>query len=439
MAAAMGRRIFYDGLNLALPRGTGIATYTRVLAGMAHELGYEIGVFFSGKSPPSKDRLIRELDFVDPRGAPRLSKAQRYWNDAFDLLRLSRGLRPTPVSLSGTVLAEGFNAANPPYRHLFVARALFQGAARYFRWRGRCAELDFSVAPDILHCTYPLPIRARTARNVYTIHDVIPLRLPRTSLDDKQALLRLLRHLAETADHIVTVSENSRRDIIELLGIDAARITNTYECVFFPDKILNRPEANIAAELSGLFGLEPDGYLLFHGAIEPKKNVKALLHAHLIAQVRIPLVLAGGGGWSNEEELALLDRVEAEDRDLPVRQRRILRVGFVERALLASLIRGARAVVFPSLYEGFGLPVLEAMTLGTPVVTSRVASLPEVAGDAALYVDPYDTDDIARAIKTIAADAGLRAELAERGRGRAELFSPARYRERVAALYRSLS
>ncbi len=107
--------------------------------------------------------------------------------------------------------------------------------------------------------------------------------------------------------------------------------------------------------------------------------------------------------------------------------------------MLITLIRGARAVLFPSLYEGFGLPVLEAMLLGTPVVTSRTSSLPEIAGDAALYVDPYDIDDIAEAIKTITADDGLRTELSQRGRAQAELFSVARYRERVAALYERLA
>jgi glycosyltransferase involved in cell wall biosynthesis len=106
--------------------------------------------------------------------------------------------------------------------------------------------------------------------------------------------------------------------------------------------------------------------------------------------------------------------------------------------MLVSLIRGARAVIFPSLYEGFGLPVLEAMQLGTPVITSRTSSLPEIGGDAALYVNPYDINDIARAIRTIASDQGLRAELARRGLVQAELFSVARYRERVAELYQRL-
>ncbi len=115
-----------------------------------------------------------------------------------------------------------------------------------------------------------------------------------------------------------------------------------------------------------------------------------------------------------------------------------MHLDYVTVRLLVDLIRGARALVFPSLYEGFGLPVLEAMQLGTPVVTSRTSSLPEIAGEAALYVNPYDIVDIAKAIKTIAADRDLRAELSRRGRQQAALFSVERYRERVADLYQRL-
>jgi glycosyltransferase involved in cell wall biosynthesis len=113
-------------------------------------------------------------------------------------------------------------------------------------------------------------------------------------------------------------------------------------------------------------------------------------------------------------------------------------LGFVPRSVLRVFYSRARAFLFPSLYEGFGLPVLEAMMLGTPVVTSRAASLPEIAGDAALLVDPYDADDIAGAITTIVNDGDLRAELSRRGRTQAAKFSLERYRERVQALYASL-
>ena len=150
------------------------------------------------------------------------------------------------------------------------------------------------------------------------------------------------------------------------------------------------------------------------------------------------LVITGRAGGGPRTEAALLKQILEEQRPLAGSCRRLYRFEYGSRSMLVTLIRGARAVLFPSLYEGFGLPVLEAMLLGTPVVTSRTSSLPEIAGDAALYVDPYETDDIARAIKTITADGDLRAELTRRGRVQAEQFSVARYRERVGPLYERL-
>ena len=114
------------------------------------------------------------------------------------------------------------------------------------------------------------------------------------------------------------------------------------------------------------------------------------------------------------------------------------RIPYLPLGQLISLIRGARGVLFPSLYEGFGLPVLEAMMLGAPVITSTVSSLPEIAGDAALLVDPLDVDDIAKAIRSFDHDGDLRAELSRRGVKRAAYFSPAAYEKRIAALYKRL-
>jgi glycosyltransferase involved in cell wall biosynthesis len=118
--------------------------------------------------------------------------------------------------------------------------------------------------------------------------------------------------------------------------------------------------------------------------------------------------------------------------------RRVRQIPYLPLSQLVSLIRGARGVLFPSLYEGFGLPVLEAMMLGAPVITSNVSSLPEIAGDAALLVDPFDVDDIARAIRALDNDKDLRAELGQRGVRRAAKFSPQAYDDRISALYRRL-
>ncbi len=433
----MSQRIYFDGLNLSLERGTGIATYTRMLANVARGLGHEVGLVYSVRGRPAKNPLLREIALFDARRPDPVLSLKEVWGTISDQLRVPLGVQPSPVTLTGTVITNQFQGRLPLHDRLFVARDLFANARRYFSWTGRFAELSFDTAPDILHCTYQLPLRAKRACNVYTIHDLVPLRLPYTTLDNKRQTYRLLRKIAAEADHIVTVSENSRRDIVELLGVDEKRVTNTYEAVEFPRELVERPDDVVAEQLFGSYGLDLQRYLLFYGALEPKKNIGRLIDAYLLSAVDIPLVITGAAGWGNQSEAKMIQELQARERGVPG-GRRIHHFEYVSLPMLVTLIRGARAVLFPSLYEGFGLPVLEAMLLGTPVVTSRTSSLPEIAGDAVLYVNPYDIDDIAQAIKTITFDDGLHAELSQRGRTQAELFSVARYRDRIAALYDQL-
>ncbi|HVC54618.1 MAG TPA: glycosyltransferase family 1 protein [Stellaceae bacterium] len=434
----MSRRIYYDGLNLSLEHGTGIATYARTLANVVRALGYEVGVVYSSPHRPPANRLLREIAFFDPNNAVRISRLRGYSNRWIDQLRYARGVATNTLTLSGAIVTEHFERRLPLQARMFVARNLFANARIYYSWSGRFAELTFETPPDILHCTYQLPLRAKGACNIYTIHDLVPLRLPYTTLDNKRQTYRLLRKIAAEADHIVTVSEQSKRDIVEILGIDAGRVTNTYEAVHFRPEYIERPDELVAAQLESALQLEMHGYLLFYGAFEPKKNIGRLIDAYLLSATDMPLVITGPPGWGTQGETALLRQAHDEDRSGTRLRRRFYRLEYASRSMLVTLIRGARAVLFPSLYEGFGLPVLEAMALGTPVVTSRTSSLPEVAGDAALYVDPYDTDDIARAIQKITADDGLCAELSRRGRLQAEQFSVERYSARVAALYKGL-
>ena len=431
----MSRRIYFDGLNLSLERGTGIATYTRMLAQIVRDLGYDVGVVYGSPQRPAKNLLLREIAFFETRDSAPVALPKQVWDAFCDQLLCPFGVQPSAVNLTGTVITDQFQDRLPVHDHLFVARNLFANARRYFSWSGRFIDLRFDTAPDILHCTYQMPVRAKGARNVYTIHDLVPLRLPYTTLDNKRQTYSLLRKIAAEADHIVTVSENSKRDIVQLLGVGEDRVTNTYEAVEFPRELTDRPDDLVAEQLRGSYGLDLQEYLLFYGALEPKKNVRRLIDAYLLSAVDIPLVITGAVGWGNKTEAKMLEELQAGRAQ---GSRRVHHFEYVSIPMLVTLIRGARAVLFPSLYEGFGLPVLEAMLLGTPVVTSRASSLPEIAGDAALYVNPYDIDGIAEAIKTITADGGLRTELARRGRTQAALFSVARYRERIAALYERL-
>ena len=293
-----------------------------------------------------------------------------------------------------------------------------------------------------MHWTYPLPLRAVGTRNIYTLHDLVPLRLPYTTLDNKRRYFRLNRLLGRRADHIVTVSEASRRDIINLLGLPEDKVTNTYQAVDIPRQFTDVPMAAVEAEVRGSFGLEAGTYWLFFGAIEPKKNVGRMIQAFLASGVEGPLVIVGKKAWKSEEELRLMfdDHVRylvQEGMTLRTRHK-VMLLDYAPFRLLVNLIRGARAVLFPSLYEGFGLPALEAMLLGTPVITSDTASMPEVVGDAAVTIDPYDISALVQAIQAVDRDEVLRARLAHAGPQRAALFSPERYAARLAALYRTL-
>lgn len=438
---AQSRRVIYDGLNLALSQGTGIATYARVLAQLAREVGHQVGIVYSTAHTPPKGKLAREIAFFDARRAPiEVSRLKAAIDDAREWLAYRSHVRPARIEFSGTVVARQFAASLPVHENVYGARNLFAKAGNHFAHTGKFVHLAFDARPDIFHCTCPMPLRVKGACNIFTIHDLIPLRLPFTTLDNKRQMLRLLKKIAAKADHIVTVSEHSKRDIVDILGIEESRVTNTYQSVTLPPPSRQPSEAEIADTLAGFYGLELHDYFLFFGAFEPKKNIGRIIDAYLRANVDAPLLIVGGEGWQTDAEQKLLAQIQDTQRtQAGVHKRRIIRMNYVSFETLITLIRGARSVLFPSLYEGFGLPVLEAMSLGTPVITSDVSSIPEVAGDAALLVDPYDTDAIAQAIRTMSADSDLRRELSRRGKAQAGKFSLDVYRERINRLYASLA
>ena len=437
--AAARKRIIFDGLNLALTQGTGIATYARVLAQVAHDIGYDVGVVYSSPHTPPKAPLAREIAFFDAPKAIEISPVKSALANAVDRVLYWGPVKPKSIELTGAVVAREFAATLPTQDQVYAARNLFWNAGRHFAKTSNFVNLHFDSQPDVFHCSYQLPLKVKSACNIYTIHDLIPLRLPFTTLDNKRYMLRLLRKIAAQADHIVTVSEHSKRDIMEILNVDERRVTNTYQSVVLPQQYVQIPEMEIADRLASSFGVEIYGYLLFFGALEPKKNISRLIDAYLSSSVALPLLIVGGEGWQTEAEQKLLLQLQEAQRSQNHSGRRIQRINYVTQATLITLVRGACAVVFPSLYEGFGLPVLEAMALGTPVITSTESSVPEVAGDAAVLVDPYDTAAITRAINTVVSDNGLRVELSRRGKLRAAKFSLDRYRERMEAFYASVA
>lgn len=426
-------RIGVDGYNLALRQGTGVATYARTLARAIDAMGWPIDLLYGLQVSPKSRLEARESLFFALLGEgddggqslkPTLRRA------IMRALMTPADRHMVPVPVAGRVLTVDFAQRLPTFDRLFTLGGLFHISARYYRRYRRFMTVRVPDPPAVMHWTYPLPIRLAGAANIYTIHDLVPLRLPHTSLEDKAYYDALIGECLRTADHVVTVSEASRRDILDLFPIDPSRVTNTYQPVDVPDAVPGG--AALEQRLDRLFDLKRDGYFLFFGAIEPKKNVGRLIEAYLSAGVDTPLVIVGAGGWRSDQALRILDgghgkRLAGADR--------VRVIDYLPRPLLMELVRGARAVLFPSLYEGFGLPAAEALALGAPLITSNTSALPEVVGEAALMVDPYDVGALTDALRRIDGDAGLRARLAAAGPVQAKRFSMQRYRDKVSQLY----
>jgi glycosyltransferase involved in cell wall biosynthesis len=432
----MSYRILYDGHNLGLRRGTGIAMYTRALVHLARDLGHRTGILFSRNSRLPRDELEREVAFFDADMSSSRLQRLRAMLTLDGHLTSALGISAQKVA-TGAVLTEPLGTSWVQCDDVYSARRPFDRARVLFTVTGQFLKVRIPEPVDLFHWTSPLPVRSNARANIYTVHDIIPLRLPYTTLDKKRFYLRSMRKLLAKADHVVTVSEHTKRDIVKYFRIGEDRITNTYETALISPRIIERSSDDIANEVAGSFGLQFRNYFLFYGSFEPKKNIGRILRAYATSNIQMPIVFVFAQSWLGEDDSRLIDQVIQEHRIDPDRskRRRIRRYEYLPFPLLATLIQGARAVVFPSIYEGFGLPVLESMMLGTPVITSTASAIPEVAGDAAIMVDPYDVDAMAKAIKTLGSDSDMCAELSTRGLRRAELFSMDRYRERMQKVY----
>jgi glycosyltransferase involved in cell wall biosynthesis len=295
--------------------------------------------------------------------------------------------------------------------HLFRAAQVRFGLCRRFTTIRAVGH-----PPGIMHWTYPVPLRMAGWINIYTVHDMVPLDQPGQSPVDPVRLGAMLAEIAATADRIVTVSNASRMRILAHLDIDPRRVVNCYQAL---------PEQS-AARASLPAGLGSKGYFLFCGLTEPRKNIERLIGAHARSGTTLPLILVGPPTGDRATAAAIAAGVAAG---------RVRRLDYVSADLLATLQAQARALLFPSLGEGFGLPVVEAMRAGTPVLTSDRGALAEVAATAALLVDPDDDQAIAHGIARLETDTGLRHRLVEAGRRRAERFTQQRFAARLRAVY----
>ncbi len=271
-------------------------------------------------------------------------------------------------------------------------------------------------------------------KHILTIHDLSFLRYPEFFSRRKNIWHRSLNiyRLAREARALVAVSENTRDDIVELLNVPAEKVRVIYSGL---EAVSPLPEPDIRQQFLKTHDLGHN-FILYLGNIEPRKNIVGLIYAYNLLRdaninlVDVKLVLAGAAGWKNR-------KIFQAWQDSPYKQQ-IKFLGYVSPVEKEILYHEANLFAYPSFYEGFGFPPLEAMARGLPVITSNVSSLPEVVGEAAITVNPYDVNDLAKAMELVIFDSRLREQLIIEGKARAKQFSWQKSAAEYLALFKSL-
>jgi glycosyltransferase involved in cell wall biosynthesis len=289
------------------------------------------------------------------------------------------------------------------------------------------------VSVDIFHATDYRIVRMNRPV-VATLHDASPMRFPEWYGGGLRKLKNcVLRKTVGNADHIIALSHFSVRELVDCFGIDESRIT-VVPCGVSSHWLNPPPREKVDRTLAG-HGLRP-GYFLFVGTLQPRKNVERILQAYLGLPPQVKkerqLVIVGRAGWRVENLLAQI-------KDAQQRGEQVIWLNYVtEEDALRHLYAGAGVFVFPSLHEGFGIPVVEAFASGIPVVTSNTTSLPEVSQGAALEIDPLSVHEIAAAMSSLVQDEALRKHCIAAGRERAAELTWSRTVEKTADVYRSV-
>jgi len=312
----------------------------------------------------------------------------------------------------------------------FCRKSLWTPSHNRFEQPGLGFEVS-RLGLDLLHSPDFIPPFHRNCKSVITIHDLAFLLYPHFLTKESARYYGQIDQAWRRTDHIIAVSEATKQDSIKMLGVPKKKITVIHEAA---NPIYRQlPADEVSNFLRQKYKIEKD-YILFVSTIEPRKNLPGLLQAYrrLLDDYKRDemLVLAGANGWLWEEVYETVNRLNLEDH--------VAFLGRVPSEDLVNLYNGARALVHPSFYEGFGLTTLEAMNCGTPVIVSNTAALPEVVGDAAVLINPHDIEGLTVAMWRVLTEKELRDDLISKGLKRAQNFSWEKAARQTLEVYRKV-
>jgi glycosyltransferase involved in cell wall biosynthesis len=449
-------RILLESFPLTLKKGTGIYTYSLNLLKALNELDiHNIGLLLLFET------RVRKL--VDRRSKKKLVILQNYADLMDELYRsegvdMGQGWRRLKW-LTSCVLAQPGIIDIPDYMKPSLREILTENTPTPFDFlehnhpyvvdlprpnlivksrvnaTGQVKVKRLVENYDVFHCTHLSPLSVPGLPRVTTVHDIIPLLRPELTRDNRRLFAELLQINLQASDQVIAVSEATKKDLVEFCNISPEKVSVVHEAASTDLAPMTFEEAAPFLRSLKLITItgEFQPYFLFIGNIEPKKNVRRIVEAFQQFSLRdktgYKLVIVGSRAWGYDAVRDLLEGL--------IKRRKVLITGYLPVNYLPALLSQARAFLFPSLIEGFGLPVLEAMACGCPVITSTAPSITEICGDAAIQVDPLSVAQLAQAMSQVAANDPLYFSLKEKGFKQNALFSWERCAKETLEVYRT--